>query len=156
METIAIEHRVLEEQQTAAMYARLPAEAIGSWLPEVYEAVAAYLAKYGVGPVGLPYARFHRRDDGQFEVEAGFPASTPVPGEGQVEPSELPGGDVAVAVYFGPYDAMGPAYEALAAWVRDSGATPVGDAWEVYFTDPVSEPDPARWRTEIVQPYRRP
>ena len=26
--------------------------------------------------------------------------------------------------------------------------------WEVYFTDPASEPDPVTWRTEIIQPYR--
>jgi len=24
--------------------------------------------------------------------------------------------------------------------------------WQVYFSDPASEPDPATWRTEIVQP----
>ncbi len=26
--------------------------------------------------------------------------------------------------------------------------------WEVFFSDPATEPDPATWRTEIVQPYR--
>ena len=155
MQTVEIENRVLEEQQTAAMFARLPVDAIGPWLAEAFRDIAAYLSKYGVGPVGMPYARYHRLDDGRFEIEAGFPASTPVPGEGQVEPSELPGGTVAVAIHVGPYDAMGPTYEALASWVRDSGAEPMGDAWEVYFSDPAVEPDPSRWRTEIVQPIGR-
>ena len=49
---------------------------------------------------------------------------------------------------------MAPAYQALASWVSSHGGEPAGDPWEVYFSDPASEPDPATWRTEIVQPYR--
>ena len=47
---------------------------------------------------------------------------------------------------------MAPAYEALASWVSSCGGEPAGDLWEVCFSDPASEPDPATWRTEIVQP----
>lgn len=29
-----------------------------------------------------------------------------------------------------------------------------GPHWEVYYTDPNVQPDPTRWRTDVVQPYR--
>lgn len=50
---------------------------------------------------------------------------------------------------------MAPAYEALSAWAAEHNAKLVGDPWEVYFSDPVAVPDPAEWRTEILQPYQR-
>ena len=47
---------------------------------------------------------------------------------------------------------MGPAYEALDVWMPDHGVEPNTDMWEVYFSDPVAEPDPSTWRTEIYAP----
>jgi effector-binding domain-containing protein len=41
-----------------------------------------------------------------------------------------------------------------ASCVTDHGGEATGDAWEVYFSDPATQPDPATWRTEINQPYR--
>ncbi len=69
--------------------------------------------------------------------------------------STLPGGPAAVLTYIGPYDEMEAAYAALAEWVARSGGEPTGDPWEVYFSDPAQEPDPRRWRTEIVMPFRQ-
>lgn len=155
MKTYEIETRTVEEQPTAVMFATLPVDELGPWLATAYGTVARYLSRYGVGPVGMPYARYHRVGEATFEVEAGFAATTPVAGEGDVEPSTLPGGHAAAVWHVGPYDEMEPAYEALAAWVADHGAVPDGDAWEVYHSDASDVPDPAQWRTEIVQPYRR-
>lgn len=156
MTTYAIETRTSEELPTAVMFATLPVAEIGPWLAGAYASVADYLGRFGVGPVGMPFARYHQvdEDQGVFEVEAGFLASTPVAGEGDVEPSSLPAGEVAATVHVGPYDQMAPAYEAIAAWATEHNATLVGNAWEVYYSDPVAVPDPADWRTEIVQPYR--
>jgi effector-binding domain-containing protein len=101
----------------------------------------------------MPFARFRMLDDVLCEVEAGFPVSTPVDGDGDITASTLPGGTAAVVAYFGPYDEMKPAYKAIETWVADRGAEPDGPAWEVYFTDPAEQPDPKTWKTEIVQPY---
>ena len=156
MTTYEIEARELVEQETAVEYATLPIADIGPWLGQAFKEVATYLERKGAGPVGGPFARYHPTTDDRFEVEAGFPASTPTGGEGEVEPSDLPGGPAAVTVHVGPYDAMEPAYTALRAWVREQGGEPEGDPWEVYLTDPGINPDPATWRTEVVQPYRLP
>ena len=106
-------------------------------------------------PAGPPFARYHPLGEGRFEVEAGFPVAGPVEAAGEVVPSELPGGPVAVTVHTGSYDQMEPAYQALASWVADHGGQLAGDAWEVYYSDPAEQPDPAHWRTGVVQPYRQ-
>lgn len=154
MTTYAIETRTLAEQDTAVEYTTLSATEIERWLGKAFTEVAAYLARKGAGPAGMPFARYHPTGDHRFEVEAGFPASTPTSGEGEVELSDLPGGLAAVTVHTGSYETIGPVYEALRVWVQEHGGEPIGDAWEVYLTDPDTQPDSSTVRTEVVQPYR--
>ncbi len=156
MTAYEIESRALAEQDTAVEYATLKTTEIGPFLGKTFGEVASYLERKGAGPAGMPFARYHPSAPDTFEVEAGFPATTPTSGEGDVEPSDLPGGPAAVTVHVGPYDTMQPAYEALRNWVREQGGVTAGDAWEVYLTDPDANPDVSTWRTEVVQPYTRP
>ncbi len=144
-----------QAQATAVERATLTVAEIGPWLGKTYGAVAGLLAGRQAGPAGPPFARYHLLGEGRFEVEAGFPASRPIEGHDDVQPSELPGGQVAVTMHVGPYDQMQPAYQALETWVAEQGGELAGDPWEVYFSDPSTEPDPATWRTLIVQPYRQ-
>ena len=149
-----IQPGIADEQPTAVAEATLPVDHIGPWLTKTYGAVAGVLAHQSVQPVGPPFSRFHRFDAGRFAVEAGFPVASVIDASGDVRASSLPGGRVARTMHVGPYDEMEPAYEALASWVRAEGGELVGDAWEIYYSDPQVEPDPKSWRTEIVQPYR--
>jgi effector-binding domain-containing protein len=155
MKLYEIHAEIRQAQPTAICRATLTVAEIGPWLGKVYGAVAGLLSVQQAGPAGPPFARYHMLGDGRFEVEAGFPASRPVEGSGDVQPSELPGGQVAVTVHTGPYGQMEPGYQALASWVTDHGGEAIGGAWEVYFSDPSTQPDPATWRTEIIQPYRQ-
>ncbi len=142
-------------QVTAVARATLTVAEIGPWLGKTYGAIAGLLASRQAGPAGPPFARYHLLGEGRFEVEAGFRATRPIEGNGDVQPSELPAGQVAVTLHTGPYDEMELAYQALVSWVSEHGGELAGDPWEVYFSDPSTEPDPATWRTEIVQPYRQ-
>jgi effector-binding domain-containing protein len=153
MRTYEIASGVGERQATAAARAILPVAEIGPWLSHVYGDVAACISRQGAAIAGPPFARYHRLISGQFSIEAGFPVSRPVTVDGEIGPSTLPGGPIASTVHVGPYDEMTPAYDALTCWVEEHGGRLAGDPWEVYFSDPATEPDPATWRTEIIQPY---
>lgn len=154
MKTYQIDTLTLRDRPAAVMRTTALVSQIGPWLGEAYASIAAHLAGQGVAPEGPPFARYHRCGADRFEVEAGFFVPSAVSGGGRVEPRVLPGGTAAVPWHTGPYDTMTPAYEALAAWLRDHGCEPLGDPWEVYHSDPAAEPDPQAWRTEIVQPFR--
>ncbi len=86
---------------------------------------------------------------GTMDIEIGWPVAGPFPGDGDVQTSTLPGGTVAVASHFGPYDGIGPVYEAIQTWCREHGDEIAGPPWESYFTDPHEEPDTAKWRTDV-------
>lgn len=154
MTSYEIEAVTLPEQPTAVAAATLTVPEIGGWLGRTFSAVAELVAAQGVEFAGMPFARFHRHGGDRFTVEAGFPVVTPVTGSDGVRAATLPGGPAAVTAYLGPYDGIEPAYTALTTWIRAQGGEPVGDAWEIYHSDPVTQPDPATWRTDVVQPYR--
>lgn len=154
MKTYDIHSKTGQAQPTAVMTTTLPVPEIGPWLAKAYGTLAGVITAHGAYPAGPPFARYHRLAGDRFIVEAGFPVSAAVDADGGVRPSELPGGPLAVTVHTGPYEQMASAYEALASWIGNHGGEPAGDPWEVYFTDPAKQPDPATWRTEIIQPYR--
>ncbi|MFD8496090.1 GyrI-like domain-containing protein [Amycolatopsis sp. NPDC059657] len=154
MQNYEIHSRTRDEQHTAVAETTLPISEIGPWLGQQYGAVAKVLATQGLAPAGPPFARYHPVAEGRFHIEAGFPVAAAIDPADGVRPATLPGGPAAETTHMGPYDAIEPAYGALAAWVADHDGELAGDAWEVYLTSPDEHPDPATWRTDIVQPYR--
>ncbi|NNL96641.1 MAG: AraC family transcriptional regulator [Acidimicrobiia bacterium] len=151
-----IQERMLVEQPTMVVRGTIKLEDIPTFLGRAYHMVDSQIRDSGAHVVGEPFARYRCLDGEyrEFEVEAGVPVVLAVSGHGGVEASVLPAGPAAVTVHTGPYERMEPAYDALNAWLDEHGGNADGPAWEVYHTDPNAQPDPATWRTEIVQPYK--
>lgn len=150
MRTYEIETRTVDREiPTAVVCGTCDVAGMAAFLGHAFEAAASYLGRNGVGPVGMPYARYRVLGEGRFDVEAGFPAATPVPGQDDVEPSSLPAGTAAVTTHVGPYDEVAHAYEALVAWVEEHGEA-TGAPWEVYLSAPDADPP----TTEVWLPYR--
>ena len=151
-----VESRTLAAQPTLVVRGKLAVDEIKEFLGRAYHLVAARTQECGIHFAGPPFARYRALDPEftEFEVEAGFPVIALVPCSGEVEPSDLPAGDVAVTWHIGPYDGMKAAYAALQSWIEDRDGVPTGVPWEVYHTDPNEEPDPSESRTEIFYPYR--
>lgn len=147
--------RTLREQPTLVVRGRVCAEHIGTWLADAYRSIGDHAAKTGARFTGPPFASFKPLDTEllEFEIEAGFPVVAATPGGGDVVSSTLPGGTAATTLHVGPYELLGRAHEAVDCWVAEHGVARDTPCWEVYYSDPMSEPDATQWRTEIVQPY---
>ena len=149
-----VESHVLFEQHTAVIRAKLPAVQVPVWLPAALAEVVAELARQGVEPAGPPYARYVIHPD-MLEVEAGVPVAEPLVPWGRVQPGTLPAGPVAVTTHFGRYEGPGNALAALTEWIDEHDGEPAGAHWESYLSDPVVEPDPGKWRTDVYLPWAR-
>lgn len=151
--TYPIESRTLAPQVTAVVHADLYPEQLPRWLPEAYAEILNRITEAGLTPAGPPFARYRFHRD-RIDVEAGFPVPTEITRHGRVVPSTLPGGRAAVTTHYGPYESVAAAYHAVSRWLAEHGHLADGPHWEVYHNGPQSEPDPARWRTDLVAPYR--
>lgn len=141
---------------TSTLYMRFRAspDQLGARLAQVLPAVYGHATGGGGTPAGAPYTRYHDTEGETLELEAGLPVVGPGTGKGEIQAGELPGGPAAVTWHVGPYERLAEAHQALTAWAEKNGYTPAGPAWESYVTDPGAEPDPSKWRTQVVLPLR--
>jgi effector-binding domain-containing protein len=89
---------------------------------------------------------YRNPSDAGVDVECGVQVAGPFADVGEVQCRDLPGGEVATAVHWGPYSRLGETHDAVVEWVRASGRTLAGVGWEVY-GDPTE--DPAQTRTDV-------
>lgn len=119
--------------------------------PAIAEVVAA-LAAQGVAPAGPVFSHHLRMDPELFDFEVGVPVSGGFEPAGRVVEGALPEVKAARTVHHGSYEGLGAAWGELSAWVSSRGLTPAGYLWESYLAGHETDPDPATWRTELVQP----
>jgi effector-binding domain-containing protein len=115
-------------------------------LPEVlgkgYADIAQYLESLGEAPSGDPFVAYYNMDMENLDMEMGFPVSGKVPGQGEIQASEIPAGKYATCLHIGPYPDLGMAYEALTEWIKGEGYEVTGVAYEFYLNDATVTPPP--------------
>ncbi|MBD3334216.1 MAG: AraC family transcriptional regulator [Candidatus Eisenbacteria bacterium] len=147
-----IEIKTIETQAMVSIRATTRPEDIGATLETILPEVWRHLQDLGMDPAGPPFTRYCEFEQDRVGLEAGFPVTTPLGSEGRIADGHLPGGKVAVTWHVGPFHRLREAYTALEAWLREERIDPTGPPWEVYWTDPGTEPDPDKLRTEIFLP----
>ena len=140
-------------QPTLAIRTRTAAENLGHVLGEAYGTIMQYMGELGKQPVGAPFAAYYNEDMEDLDMEIGFPVGRELPGRGEIQAGEIPGGRVATCLHTGPYGDIGPAYEALVEWMEEKGHEPAGPAYEFYLNDPEEVPS-EELQTMIMFPLR--
>ncbi|MCC6619858.1 MAG: GyrI-like domain-containing protein [Deltaproteobacteria bacterium] len=131
---------------------RLPVERLPAFFGSAFARLAQVAATGGARFTGPPFARYFSVADDQVDLEAVAPLDHPVPAEGRVHGVELPAGAAVEVVHVGPYDTLHEAHREIEAWLAEHHRRAVDAVREVYLTEPGSVPDPAEWRTLVVQP----
>jgi len=147
----SIEIHELHPREVAVVRVEVPAAEMPKAFGEAIGEVESRMAEAGVEVAGPPFARYLGFGP-VITAEIGCPVWRAAPHVGRVYPAQLPGGRVASILHVGPYEALAQTYEVLEAWLADVGAKASGPMWEVYWSDPGAEPDPAMWRTEMLVP----
>ena len=153
------------EQRPAQPYVgiriQVPQQDIGRECPPLIGEVMGWLQSQGLKPSGPPifrYAEFGERET----IDVGWPvASLPAQVSGRVRADTLPAGRYATLLYTGPYDGLpGATHQFMEAMAKDKlplaveALKPQGQRWgafvEWYLTDPMTEPDPKKWQTQVT------
>jgi effector-binding domain-containing protein len=107
--------------------------------------IVQYAMANGAKLTGMPIALMHEPGreaamkadrEGMAVIDVAFPIATAVKGGDAVKCYELPGGRMARIVHKGPYNACGPAYNALFEWLATQGLRVTGYPREVSLNDP--------------------
>ena len=144
-----VERVQLIQQPAAVVRDRVPRDGIPDFLGGALGEVMGVLGAQGVEPAGPPFGCYRPTPDG-FDVEAGFPTSTPVEPAGRVVPSTLPGGSAIQVLHQGPYAGVAAAYQAGEAWLAEHAGEASAPPWESC----LDGPDVAEPRTLVSMPCR--
>jgi len=150
-----------DEQPYVAIRSKVAMNEIPTLLPPHIHEVIDWVNKHHIKQAGPVF--FHYRSmgsDGQLVVEVGVPVDHPVSGDDRVNAGTFVTGNYVVVTHTGPYNGLSSAHMQLEEWIKKKGLTEKairtneGKLWgsrtEFYPTDPVIEPNPAKWQTEIA------
>jgi effector-binding domain-containing protein len=140
-------------QPVLAIRTRAAVQDLPQTMGQALGAIAQYLGQRGEQPAGPPYAAYYNMDMQNLDVEIGFPVGLALPGQGNIQPGQIPAGPAVACLHVGPYDQVHKAYDALMQWLRANGREATGVAYEVYLNDPTDTP-PAALQTQVVMPLR--
>ncbi len=96
-------------------------------------------------------AYYYFWDGKETEVEVVMPVDKEPANLGGYGFREIPGTKAIKVDYFGSYENLKEPHGALDAYATEKGIK-LGTPWEVYITDPGTEPDTAKWLTQIYYP----
>ena len=155
-DTTEIRIEEVEERHTATIRVKCTQDEIGATLAVALPEIMIYLTSIGAKVNGPPFTRYHSYSEAEIDLEAGIPVAQPIEPKGRVRPATLPGGHAVSGWHLGPYEELGRTHTAIGAWIEERGIEVTGPAWEIYWTDPGMEPDPKKWRTQLLFPCTAP
>jgi effector-binding domain-containing protein len=121
-------------------------------MPPAINELFATLAAQGIAPAGPLFNHFFSMGGGVFDFEVGVPVEAPVTPAGRVVPGCLPAVRAVRTTYHGPYEGLHSAWRQFGELAREQGHKAAPGIREYYVYGPESSPDPATWRTELIQP----
>ncbi|MDR2974617.1 MAG: GyrI-like domain-containing protein [Propionibacteriaceae bacterium] len=140
------------EQPSVAIRTTTSADKLHALIGESYGKLAAYLNSQGRLMADVPYVAYHTMDMQNLDVEMGFPLASPLPGDGDIQPSQIPAGKYVFCMFQGSYADVEPVYADMATWINDHKLAPAGPAYEAYYNGPDIAPDLEL--TMILMPVR--
>lgn len=144
----------LEDQIVLVIRDSAGPEAYGQVMGRGYAELMQFIKLKKLTPKGHPFAIYVSWDSvTQFSVfDMGIAVEYAEGGKGRIRAEEIPAQKVVMADYYGPYDKTASVYYALEKYITQGGLEIIGNPWEIYVTDPMVEPDTAKWNTQILFP----
>jgi len=153
-DSLSVKSTVLYMKDSAATRER-----IGVKLGNIYGVkLAAFIKKNKLKIIGKPMAWYNSTKAPYF-----FAAGVPVEKKPAKQPStiyvrEIGVDSVVVAHFYGPYNLLPQAYEALRDWIKSHKKTLKEKPYEIYVDDPMDKEgkmkDPYKVQTDVVFPWK--
>lgn len=122
-------------------------------LAEKYGQIVAYMTEQNIEFAGMPLTHWFTWDTTALSIyAAGIPVvAGTLAGEG-MELITIPASEALKYTHIGSYHDMELAHFAINEYIYGNGINVTGGPWEIYVTDPGTEPDESKWVTEIWYP----
>lgn len=125
-----------KEQAGIAVREKVQFADIGPAMGRMFGEVAGYMMQKGLPMMGAPFCYYYSWDDGQVDMEVGFPSSSKIREDGKLHNFSLPALKAAHMTHVGPYEKLMESYQKMEKQMKEQGLKPAAQMWEVYLNDP--------------------
>lgn len=153
METITkyeVKEITFPERTFVTKRAKLSFDKLPDFFTENYRAIEKAVTEMGVQTNEPPCAIYYSVDEAKKETDlaAAIPVKNLTKEIKGFEKVVIPKSKALIVTHYGSYETMEPAYTALEKYLVEHK---LKKEWmiEEYFTDPMVEKDPAKWKTNI-------
>tara|TARA_R110002049_G_scaffold120471_14_gene274935 strand:- start:3488 stop:4507 length:1020 start_codon:yes stop_codon:yes gene_type:complete len=127
-------------------------EGISDKLAELYKDIMVFAAINGMNQSGAPLAYYHTYSPEIVVLEAAVPVEGNLTEEGRIMLKEKPAEKVIKGTFFGDYMQTEEAHIIIGNYMEQAKIAMKGSPFEVYITDPETEVDTTKWKTEVYYP----
>jgi DNA-binding transcriptional MerR regulator len=154
--TYTIETPVIPAQLIISQRLTVRMEELGAAIGRAIAATQLLIAEQNGHPSGAPFTIYHTGLDHEeaMVIEVGWPIATPLRTAAAIGQGLIAGGPIARTIHHGPYERIGGAFAAIAAWIQQHRREMAGAPWESYLTAPSSDADPSPLATAVSWPIR--
>lgn len=152
--TYEIMEKDVEAQNIAVIRDTISMNETSEVLKNNYAEIMDVMKKQKVEMLGVPMAISYAWDPTSWDFEAAIPVAKAIKPTGRVQYKQSYAGKAVYVSYMGPYSGTAQVYMDLENYIKEKNYEQNGGPWEVYFTDPATEPDSNKWITEIYYPVK--
>jgi len=144
----------VESQIAISIRDNCTAEELGKKFGEIYGEIGLYIKSQDLKFASHLFGIYHSFSPQNVDVEAGVPVSGRPEPEGRMRIMKTYGGKAVYLKYYGPYDKLSEGWNDMLNYVNENKLVASAPCFEVYITDPGSEPDSSKWLTELYYPIK--
>lgn len=148
------EDGTISETHYVSIRVKATEQNIGADMGATYQKLTDYIIRNKLEMTGTVFAFFHAYDPASVDMECAIPVNRKSDGEGEIRSGLLPAGNAVVVKFTGDYMKTPAAHEAALAYISTHKKEITGPPYEVYITDPSTEKDTSKWRTDIIYPVK--
>lgn len=127
-------------------------ETLANYYAENLPAIFGFAAQKGYESIGMPRGMYYEwaPEEDRIDVAAAIAVKNENPETGDFSQIKIPAQKALRLDFYGDYEQLGDAHDALEAYMEKNNMTWAAPAIEEYVTDPTTEPDPNKWLTKLT------
>lgn len=129
-------------------------EEIADVMGPAFGEIMHVIATNGGQVAGAPFSIWYEWEDEIMEFDNAIPVDKSIKGTDRVIPIKTYQGKTAFVSHMGEYSSTHYSWGSLENYIKENGLETNGSPYEVYITDPETEPDPSKWITELYWPIK--
>jgi effector-binding domain-containing protein/uncharacterized membrane protein len=119
---------------------------------DLYGKLMSFLKKNSIEVAGMPIAIYHSYNADMVDIEYGIPVFAEVMPTEDISVIDMPVKTVVRFIHMGDYANLPSTYKLAEAWMTENDINTNGAPWGIYVTDPETEIDMMKWKTEVYFP----